>query len=677
LALTAGNTYTGPTTINAGTLKLAGAFANNIACSPTISVNSGATLDVTGLSGGGITLAGGQTLAGNGTVAGGVVAGNGSHVAPGTTSTLGTLSVGSLTLNPGATLNYKFGLGNDLINVTSPNGLTINGGGVNLDMRGARDGLATTGTYALVNYSGTIGGAAVSPTGVALSVVDPAPGMCYGFQAKGQDVYVTISPPSTVTTTSSPPTYTPGSALRPIDTGASFPANLSLKRWNGQSWDTVTSWSGNGINPSEPTVVLVHGWITADSVGANDPFSLSGGAQTLTQIAQQLYTQDPSANVLAWDWRTQAVSHPGQPLLSTVDDIMQERLSGAAASAARGEVQGVMLANELTALGIQHNNLQLIGHSNGAMVVGKAAQVLAANGQPVERVTTLDAPDANLLGTRVNAMRDLVPATASQFEVYYSDHWLSLGFGQPLLGASNIFNGEIYPGPAVPSTNCDHLRVLSWYPAGTGTGDAAINWSILSPNASSFTPGNFAETALGSHSFTSLAPQPEPFPTPLTPVSVENFKDGTNLQGQHASVVVQDAQHAFAQITSGSDGYLYSAITVPPNVSYLTYDLNVESPLAGDFLTVSFNDDVIDYEALNAATGGFFTVSPIYIGDYAGQTETMTFALNHVGTGTATVDITNVTFYATPEPSAFALLLAASLGLAGAALHRRRRATKR
>ena len=84
VTLSANNIYTGGTTVNAGILKLAAASTNNIASSRIVTVNSGATLDVTGLSGGAITLASGQTLAGTGVVEGGVVSANGSYVAPST-----------------------------------------------------------------------------------------------------------------------------------------------------------------------------------------------------------------------------------------------------------------------------------------------------------------------------------------------------------------------------------------------------------------------------------------------------------------------------------------------------------------------------------------------------------------------------------------------------------------
>jgi len=93
LDLRAGNSYTGNTTVSAGTLKLTNASSSNpIASSPTVTVTSPAVLDVSGLSGGTLTLAAGQTLQGTGTVNGTLNLGGGT-LRPGT-------SVGDLTTGP-------------------------------------------------------------------------------------------------------------------------------------------------------------------------------------------------------------------------------------------------------------------------------------------------------------------------------------------------------------------------------------------------------------------------------------------------------------------------------------------------------------------------------------------------------------------------------------------------
>lgn len=77
----ANNTYTGSTTVTAGTLALTG--ASSISSSPLVAVGSGATLDASGRGDTTLTLAGGQTLTGNGAIKGNVVVGSGATLAPG------------------------------------------------------------------------------------------------------------------------------------------------------------------------------------------------------------------------------------------------------------------------------------------------------------------------------------------------------------------------------------------------------------------------------------------------------------------------------------------------------------------------------------------------------------------------------------------------------------------
>lgn len=91
LILTAPNSYMGNTVVQAGSLVLDG---TTLSTSPTITVDSGATLDT---GGSGLTLVTGQTLNGNGTVTVDLVASAGSTVSPAVTpgsSPAGVLTVG-------------------------------------------------------------------------------------------------------------------------------------------------------------------------------------------------------------------------------------------------------------------------------------------------------------------------------------------------------------------------------------------------------------------------------------------------------------------------------------------------------------------------------------------------------------------------------------------------------
>lgn len=153
--LTGVNTYTGNTTIKAGTLKLDG--GGDIASSTRIVVgdagSSGAVLDVTTKSGG-FTVPNGQILSGDGAVAGAVnVTG---VLSPG--AAVGVLSSASLTFNNASTYQYQFNsavansVGADLHKVSGDLNLS---GLVTLTLTDLGSTLLSVGTvFSLINYTG-------------------------------------------------------------------------------------------------------------------------------------------------------------------------------------------------------------------------------------------------------------------------------------------------------------------------------------------------------------------------------------------------------------------------------------------------------------------------------------------------------------------------------------------
>jgi len=103
LRLEGGALWSGNTTVAGGVLELAGTGAP---ASPVIEIQSGATLDISGLSGGVLTLGSGQTLRGNGTFAGGLIVDNGATLSPG--SSPGTLTVtGNLDFDAGGVFEVE------------------------------------------------------------------------------------------------------------------------------------------------------------------------------------------------------------------------------------------------------------------------------------------------------------------------------------------------------------------------------------------------------------------------------------------------------------------------------------------------------------------------------------------------------------------------------------------
>ncbi len=230
LALTNANTYSGSTTIAAGTLALSG--SGNIANSTNVLIGSGATFDVSGLTGT-LALGAGQTFTGEG----------------GTGTIKGNLNLGAgnplvLTNNgAGATLAITGGT------------LTLTNNAVTVDVTGSE---LTSNTYTLI--SAGVGGA-VAGSAVASPVTVGGSGLAAGTQASLQ-----ISVGGTLQLVVSPGTPNPAiSFVGPDSVVVSWPdtgsyslqtnGNLITSGWmdyggmintaNGTNTVTITPPTGN------------------------------------------------------------------------------------------------------------------------------------------------------------------------------------------------------------------------------------------------------------------------------------------------------------------------------------------------------------------------------------------------------------------------------------------------
>jgi autotransporter-associated beta strand protein len=189
LMLSGANSYIGNTFINSGKLSLSS--TGSIASTPIIDILSGASFDVSAKNSGngGFTLGGTQTIMGSGTVNGNLVAGSGSHIDPGDSAGILTIS-GKLTLNSGTLLDFELGstLASDMISMSSST-LYLNSQDLSAFNFTALDGFGS-GIYTLIdagdisgdlgrNLTGAIGdySATLSKSGndLVLTVV-PEPG---------------------------------------------------------------------------------------------------------------------------------------------------------------------------------------------------------------------------------------------------------------------------------------------------------------------------------------------------------------------------------------------------------------------------------------------------------------------------------------------------------------------
>ena len=178
LTLTATNSYSGNTIINAGTLALASDLSGSSGtlASGTISVAANGTFDVSALTSiGGFTLGSAKTIAGTGTVTGNFIAGNGANVTPAGSGAQGTLNFASGLTASNA--NFNFELTSDTTGVITPNDavkitgdLTVNG--IN-NMVVSPVGSLSIGTYKLIQYSGNLNGSLANFATVSGTLTNP------------------------------------------------------------------------------------------------------------------------------------------------------------------------------------------------------------------------------------------------------------------------------------------------------------------------------------------------------------------------------------------------------------------------------------------------------------------------------------------------------------------------
>ena len=235
LTLTATSFYSGGTSISAATALLNGALTG----SGTVNVNSSAT------------------LAGTGSVSGTVVANSGGHINPAGVGATGTLTLGSLTAQPGSIFDFDMGPASacDNIMITRASGLNLSGTGtVNIVSWSSGFGL---GTYPLIFYNGTLAGSVtnlslgITPTGYAYSLSD----------STGSSINLIVSP-------------------------------LGPATWaNNQSglWSDGNNWGGSPV-PNAAGAQAVLGGVASSAVNVTLDASVTLGQLTISPTGAASYT---------------------------------------------------------------------------------------------------------------------------------------------------------------------------------------------------------------------------------------------------------------------------------------------------------------------------------------------------------------------------------------------------
>ena len=183
LVLTASNTFTGPTVVNAGALNLAALSRNPeygpLYGSPLLTINAGATANAVGynamkgfnggnmnvtVNGGTLTATGGNQSMGTVILNGGLVAGSGDG---GYYGSFNLHDGASVTNNSAITANYVTGASGASTPITVSPGVTLNWSGIIMDPRGSTTTLnfAGAGTTVLSGNNTYTGGTFVEGSG--------------------------------------------------------------------------------------------------------------------------------------------------------------------------------------------------------------------------------------------------------------------------------------------------------------------------------------------------------------------------------------------------------------------------------------------------------------------------------------------------------------------------------
>jgi|GEM_PF-809420 len=274
------NGYTGVTTIQGGTLALAGSVSNNnISASSRIIVgdtlaHGSAVLDVTRITtAGGFIVPAVQTLSGFGTVTGAATVSG--TLTPGTGTGGGTLTfAGGLTIGNGATLNYGLGTGSDLMLVTG--NLTLSGSAI-LNISTQLPGLAMGTPYDLINYTGSLTGSSNLATWTVRNAPAGTTSTVFSTVVVGGTNEIKVTFFNAGASTLNLPASTLTLSMHVGDTGTPGATTITNSSATNSGTFTATSTGSNALalNPSTATTVaaagsaaLNAGWASTGTAGA-------------------------------------------------------------------------------------------------------------------------------------------------------------------------------------------------------------------------------------------------------------------------------------------------------------------------------------------------------------------------------------------------------------------------
>ncbi|MEX0938607.1 MAG: hypothetical protein WDZ59_12170 [Pirellulales bacterium] len=486
--------------------------------------------------------------------------------------------------------------------------------------------------------------------------------------------------------------YSPGVGVEPDVQPVDHHNAAQLYRWDYDA-STFTElpqpeWLNQSlIDWNKKTIILTHGWDDSLHYSTNG-ITDDGGQHFIWKFAEnfmdgRLPAELETFNLLAVDWYDDGTSRGSNPDNSNVlnpFDAQKSANNGIAAAKAIAE-----RLNDVLGVNLHPDNMMLIGHSNGAgFMASMALTFLQLRGEKIAELTALDAP------TLTSAWGEVVSAAAAGIRT--SNYYMPLA--QPGLPCACQFFGfgqrMAVPGPNVELTNFRLDATASLTDLGLA-GIFEIGHFVVpdryvataykdSTSENVFPDGywGFQESAYvqggpipsDSHIFWTETNYAGFFDAPaISQLSVLELLDATRpildfsiktstsiIEAVSGSVVqawkgVQNAADLFVSgaaslFTFVAQSPVYGSLDVdiPEDADLLEFNLSVANPGNNDHLLVMIGDEVlrdIDLASVQLVGG---VKEQIWIKDYAGTPETITFYMPSGEPSDAEFSISEVEF---------------------------------
>jgi len=340
--------------------------------------------------------------------------------------------------------------------------------------------------------------------------------------------------------------------------------------------------------PGMPTVVITHGWQPCSDYEGTPP---AWQPEMRDAIRDRLARSGEAANLLTFTWPDAFTgSCIGTDPATVLANLWLDLQVASAYVPYNGQALGDALADQLEPSCRNTDcRIQLVGHSLGTLVNAEAAKVLTQRGIEVDQVTLLDPA---LGGTRFSEkdFRRLLPPYPA---VHWVDNYIAT---EPIVPGAPVIGQPIPPaaldgGFSVPT---DHLGIVDAY--------------LDTIQQEAERRGFYYSTALAeAGAFLPDDQRPEPskwLPVAVRPGLVSRLpgllSDAVQTGWEVATGTVREELLSLGPIAvtalvlyEASDSAIELPVTIPDQADVLRFKLAFVEPGDGDWLTVSFDGDLL------------------------------------------------------------------------------------